>query len=376
MINCSRLLRVGETEREVKKHINKAAKDVPKHLIRYSKVYSPMVVWNITRECNLSCPVCHLGSAPTAEDGELSTEEATDLIDQMATMGVPLISVYGGEPLMRRDFLDLASYAHEKRLRMIFSTNATLITRKTAKKIKNSGITYVGIDLDGLAQQSGNGFDVLEGLKGSMPAIRRLREAGVGCGVRITVGGFNSAMLPDITEAIEKAGIRRFAVCQVLEGRPWREIREERKKMMDFLIDSAANSPEMEVVTEHVYADGVYILERLKRRDPSRARRISNLLRMQGGCPAGRKLINIDHLGYLHPCIYWKECTIGNVKDKGLSELWAKENTILEKLRNRREHLKGKCGKCSYSEMCGGCRSRADRYLGDCFRSDPACYFH
>jgi uncharacterized radical SAM superfamily Fe-S cluster-containing enzyme len=137
MINCSRLLRVMETREEVKKHLGKEAREVPKHLIRYSRSRAPMVIWNITRKCNLCCPVCHLGSAPEASDEELSTREAKDLIDQMASMGVPLVSVYGGEPLTRSDFLELAGYAHQKGLRMIFSTNATLITRKKAAEIRD-----------------------------------------------------------------------------------------------------------------------------------------------------------------------------------------------------------------------------------------------
>lgn len=375
MINLTRLLRTDETEREVKRQQGKMAKEVPKHLIRYSKVSSPMVVWNITRKCNLSCSLCHLGSAGTAEEGELTTDEAMEFIDQMADMGVPLISVYGGEPLTRKDFLELASHANEKGLRMIFSTNATLVTRKTAKKIRDAGITYVGIDLDGLAQQN-NDFDVLEGLNRAMPAIKRLREAGLGCGVRITLGNFNSHKLPDIVRAVENSGLKRFAVCQLLEDRPWKEIRAERLEIIKFLIDYAIRSPGMEVVTEHVYADGAYILERLKRRDPQRVRRIGRLLALQGGCPAGRKLINVDHLGYVHPCIYWKSCNLGSIKERRLADLWANGDPLLEKLRNRIEYLRGKCGNCKYSTLCGGCRSRAEKFLGDCFRSDPACYFH
>jgi radical SAM protein with 4Fe4S-binding SPASM domain len=375
MINLTRLLRTDETEREVKRHQGKEAKDVPKHLIRYSKVSSPMVVWNITRKCNLSCSVCHLDSAATADEGELTTEEAMDFIDQMAEIGVPLISVYGGEPLTRKDFLELASHAHMKGLRMIFSTNANLVTGKMAEKIRDSGITYVGIDLDGFAQQNG-GFDVLDGLNRAMPAIQHLKEAGLGCGVRITLGNFNSHKLQDIVRAIENSGLKRFAVCQLLDGRPWKEVRAERLEIMKFLTDYTMRSPSMEVITEHVYADGVYILERLKRKDPQRVRRISKLLALQGGCPAGRKLINVDHLGFVHPCMYWKEHNLGSIKKGGLADLWAKGNLFPEKLRNRIHHLRGKCSNCGYTALCGGCRSRAERYLGDCFRSDPACYLH
>lgn len=365
-----------KTDKEIRSYKGKTAEDVPKHLIRYFKAAAPMVVWNITRKCNLSCSVCHLNSASEADKGELTTEEAKKLIDEMSAMGVPLVSVYGGEPLVRDDFLEIASYATEKGLRVIFSTNSTLISGKVAEKIKNAGLSYVGIDLDGLAQQGDNGFDVIKALDLALPAIDHLKNVGLRHGVRITVGEFNSHMLSDIILAVEDAGIRRIAICQLIEGRSWREIREERKRIMDFLIRYAASKPEMEVVTEHVYADGVYILERLKREDPERARRIRSLLTRQGGCPAGRKLINIDHLGYLHPCLYWKDCTLGNVRKDGLAALWNNTNTVLQRLRDRRSWLTGKCRKCDYSNLCGGCRRRAEKFLGDPFYSDPACYVH
>jgi radical SAM protein with 4Fe4S-binding SPASM domain len=376
VINCSRLLRIHETADDVRKHRGKEANEVPKHLIRYSKVNAPMVVWNITRKCNLNCPVCHLGSAPEADANELTTQEARELIDQMAAMHVPLISVYGGEPLTRSDFLELAGYAHDKGLRMIFSTNATLITKEIAEKIRESGISYVGIDLDGLAQDGGNGMDVMGGLKKAIPAMEHLKEAGLGYGVRITLGDFNLHQLPSIVGAIEGAGIKRFAVCQLLEGRAWKAVKEERRKIMDFLIDYAKKSPEMEVVTEHFYADGAYIVNRLRREDATRAEAVKELLALQGGCPAGRKLVNIDHIGNLHPCIYWKAHTFGNIKEDKLSELWRDSSSFLEKLRNRSEHLKGRCGQCLYSGICGGCRDRAEKASGDCFQSDPGCYVH
>jgi radical SAM protein with 4Fe4S-binding SPASM domain len=374
MINCSRLLRAYETAQEVREHRGREAHAVPKHLIRYSKVTSPMVVWNITKKCNLPCRVCHLGSAPEADVKELTTLEAKDLIDQMAAMRVPLISVYGGEPLTRGDFLELAGYAHEKGLRMIFSTNATLITKKIARKIKGSGISYVGIDLDGLAQQGGNGMDVLGGLKRATPAMEHLRAAGLGYGVRITVGDFNLSQLPSIVEAIEDAGIKRFAVCQLLEGRAWKAVKKERRKIMDFLIDYARKSPNMEVVTEHFYADGAYIVDRLSREDATKAEAVKELLALQGGCPAGRKLVNIDHLGVLHPCIYWKSYTFGSVKEEKLNALWKGGDPVLEALRNRSEYLKGGCRHCLHSSICGGCRNRAEKAFGDYLQQDPACY--
>ena len=238
MINFSRLLKVRETALDVKKHHNKRADEVPKHLIRYANVKAPMVIWNITRKCNFSCEMCHLGSALEAESDELTTQEALEFIDQMASIKVPMISVYGGEPLTRDDFFTLAGHAHKKGLRIILSSNAALITEKTASEIAEAGISYVGIDMDGFSQIDG-AMDVISGLEKALPVMEHLRDAGVGCGVRITIGSFNLSQMPSIIKAIENTGLKRFAVCQYLEGRDWKVVKEERREIIDYLIDYA-----------------------------------------------------------------------------------------------------------------------------------------
>ncbi len=173
MINISRMLKVRETARDVEKHRNKGADEVPKHLVRYANSKAPMVIWNITRKCNFSCDMCHLGSSLEADSDELTTREALEFIDHMASMKVPLISVYGGEPLTRDDFFTLAGHAHKSGLRVILSSNVALITEETAREIAESGISYVGIDLDGLAQIGGS-MDVIAGLEKAFPVLEYL----------------------------------------------------------------------------------------------------------------------------------------------------------------------------------------------------------
>ena len=374
MINFSRLLKVKETARDVKKHHNKRADEVPKHLIRYANVKAPMVIWNITRKCNFSCDMCHLGSALEAESDELTTQEALEFIDHMALIKVPMISVYGGEPLTRDDFFTLADYAHNKGLRIILSSNAALITEQTAREIEESGISYVGIDMDGFSQISGH-MDVIAGLERAKPAMEFLRDAGVGCGVRITIGSFNLAQMPSIIEAIENTGLKRFAVCQHIEGNDWKAVKDERREIIDSLIDYAMKNPEMEVVTEQLYDDGVYLLQRVAENDPELASEMEKLLARQGGCPAGDRIVNVDYRGNVHLCPYWQGRTIGNIREQKLSDIcFDEENEILAKMSEKTRYLKGRCGRCSYKHLCRGCGARAEEMCGDPFGADPACY--
>ena len=374
MINISRLLKVKETALDVEKHLNKGADEVPKHLVRYANTKAPMVIWNITRKCNFSCDMCHLGSALEAESDELTTQEAIEFIDLMASMNVPMVSVYGGEPLTRDDFFTLAGHAHNKGLRIILSSNAALITEEIGRKIAESGITYVGIDMDGLSQ-IGGGMDVIAGLEKALPVMDHLRDAMVGCGVRITIGSFNLSQMPSITRAVEDAGLKRFAVCQHLEGKDWKAMKEERRAIMDFLIDYATKNPQMEVVTEQLYNDGVYLLQRVAEREPDHAAEVEKLLAKQGGCPAGDRIVNVDYRGNVHLCPYWQSRTIGNIREKKLSDIWFdEENEILAMMKDKTRYLKGKCGRCRRNYLCRGCGVRAEIMCGDPFEEDPACY--
>jgi len=374
MINFSRLLKVRETARDVKKHHNKRADEVPKHLIRYANVKAPMVIWNITRKCNFSCNMCHLGSALEADSDELTTQEAIEFIDHMASIKVPMISVYGGEPLTRDDFFTLAGHARDKGLRIILSSNATLITEQAARDIAASGISYVGIDMDGFSQISGC-MDIIAGLEKAKPAMEYLRDAGVGCGVRITIGEFNLSQMPSIVEAIENTGLKRFAVCQHIEGNDWKAVKEERRGIIDFLIDYAMKNPEMEVVTEQLYDDGVYLLQRVAESDPELAAEMEKLLVRQGGCPAGDRIVNVDNRGNVHLCPYWQDRTIGNIREQKLSDIcFDEENEILTMMKDKTQYLKGKCGRCVHKHLCRGCGARAEEMCGDPFGTDPACY--
>ena len=123
----------------------------------------PVVVWNSTRTCNLRCRHCYMESDGQKYEGELTTEEAKRFIDGLAEFHVPVLLFSGGEPLIRPDFFELAAYARDLGVRPTLSTNGTLITREVAQRIKDLGVGYVGISLDGLADVN----DMFRGVEGA-----------------------------------------------------------------------------------------------------------------------------------------------------------------------------------------------------------------
>jgi MoaA/NifB/PqqE/SkfB family radical SAM enzyme len=158
----------------------------------------PVVVWNSTRTCNLTCRHCYMSSDAKKYEGELNTAEAKRFIDDLAEFKVPVLLFSGGEPLLRPDFFELAQYAADKGIRPTLSTNGTLITAEVAQKIKDIGVGYVGISLDGLADVN----DKFRGKEGAfelaMAGIKNCVAVGQRVGLRFTINRHNFLELDKI----------------------------------------------------------------------------------------------------------------------------------------------------------------------------------
>ena len=151
---------------------------LPSHLLQFSEDKKPVVVWNMTQRCNLKCVHCYAHAKDRAFEGELTTAQGKALIDDLAAFGSPVILFSGGEPTLHPDLPELAQYAVGKGMRAVISTNGTLITEELARILKDIGLSYVGISLDGLETI----HDRFRAVKGSFQAalqgIRNTQKAG------------------------------------------------------------------------------------------------------------------------------------------------------------------------------------------------------
>jgi radical SAM protein with 4Fe4S-binding SPASM domain len=379
MINCTKLLQGAETLKEIKRY-SKIEDSTPKWMLRFSKISSPMVVWNTTKKCNLRCVHCYL-NAGEAERGELSTREAMNLIEDLAEIQTPLLVFSGGEPVLRKDIYELNEYAMELGLRTILSSNGALITRNMAEKIKDAGFAYVGVSLDGSKEAHDRFRGVNGAFENSVKGLRNLREVGVDTGVRFAITHQNYNELSKVLNIARREGVPRFSVFQlVYAGRGkdiinWDIFNEERRRVMDYIIRVAEENGRMNIVTADNYADGIYLLKYVAEHEPERAKDVERLLTMQSGCPAGDKLANVDNLGNVHLCPYWQNRIIGNVREQSFSDIWFNEDdNLLRMMRDKTSYLKGKCSRCSYNHICRGCRVRAEVVYNDPLAEDPACY--
>jgi len=325
----------------------------------------------------------------SAEDrnykGELTTEEAKEFITDLSEMKAPVLLFSGGEPLLRRDIFELGKFSVDSNLRVVLSTNGTLITPEIALKIKDAGFQYAGVSIDGMPKTHDD-FRAMDGaFAAAIDGMRNCMTIGVKTGVRFTINKFNQDELEKIIDLVVKEGIPRFCMYHlVYSGRGFGLMSTdtsliEKRKTIEFLVDKTLElykkGVEVELLTVDNHADGVYIYNYLKKTDPERADEVMQLLQMHGGCSAGTKFANVDPQGNVHPCQFWQHETLGNVKERKFSEIWNDEhNQLLIQLRQKSDLIKGRCGSCDFKSVCGGCRIRAEVVSNDLWAEDPACY--
>jgi radical SAM protein with 4Fe4S-binding SPASM domain len=346
----------------------------------------PIVVWNITRRCNLRCIHCYSDSDAREYPGELTWDQCCSVLDDLAQFGVPGVLLSGGEPLIHPRFFDLAGYARGQGLRLTLSTNGTLIDRAAAQKLKDTGFAYVGISLDGI----GPTHDYFRGRPGAFDktaqAFRHCKAVGQKVGLRLTLSAHNLPDLDRILDFIEAEDIDRVCFYHlVYSGRGSNVVdvtHEQTRAALDRIIDRtarwAATGRPREVLTVDQPADGAYLYLRLRNENPGRAEEVLDLLRWNGGGAhgSGTGLGNIDTQGNVHPDQFWQSLTLGNVKQRPFSEIWRDAaNETLTALRHRAGRLEGKCAGCRFLNVCGGgFRVRAVQVHGHLWAPDPACY--
>lgn len=349
--------------------------------------HGPVVAWNITRTCNLHCRHCYMDADAKKHTGELTTAEARHFIDDLAAFHVPALLMSGGEPLVRKDFFELAEYASAHGVRPTLSTNGTLIDKEAATKIKAAGVAYVGVSLDG-PQHVNDEFRGKEGAyTAAMRGIQNCVAVGQRVGLRFTINKANVDHLDEIFDFIEQEHIDRACFYHLVyagrgEAMADEDVTpEESRRAMDTIIrrtrDYETRGLEKEILTVDNHCDGVYLYLTAKGEgNEELAARIWKLISMNGGNRSGIAFGEVDPEGNVHPDQFTRHHTFGNVRERPFGEIWKDEsNPILAGLKDRKPLLKGRCAKCRFLDQCNGnFRTRAEARTGDYWESDPACY--
>ncbi len=345
---------------------------------------APVIVWNTTNQCNMACPHCYSSAKYKKPKDDLTPEQALQAIDRLAEGGVRILIFSGGEPLLRPDLPDLIAYASERGLACQLSSNGVLLDEKRVQVLKHAGVRYVGVSIDGLAPFNNQYRRYADGFQLALDGLRRVRDAGLKTGVRMTVTKRNEDHLNALIELSDQENFDRFYLSHLLyEGRGAGCAEQDLnqvscRSLMDSIFLKArllieAGSP-LRLVTGGNDADGVYLYRHCRGRfGADAAQRVRELLQLRGGNSAGEKVLNIDHRGDVHPDQFWRSLYAGNILESSLDEI--RNHPRLRALRNRVQRLKGRCGICRHVNLCRGShRERALQVHGDMWASDPACY--
>ena len=356
--------------------------------LRYSDAthQKPVVVWNSTRRCNLHCIHCYSSSENKSYPNELTTAQAKALIADLADFGVPVLLFSGGEPLLRQDLFELAKLASDSGIRVVLSTNGTLITQTVAEQLKTAGFSYVGVSLDGIEETNNKFRGTPNSFQAAIKGIRNCKEAGVKPGLRFTVTKHNYPDLNKIFELIETEKIPRACFYHLAYAGRGSSIanndltHEQTREFMDTVLAKAEEFHKKgintEILTVDNHADAAYLYLKLKENNPSQAKEVLSLLKLNKGNSSGKGIGCIDSEGFVHPDQFWRHYSLGNVLERKFSAIWTDETEpLLGSLRNRKSHLNGKCSTCQFLDICNGnLRVRAQAVYGDVWAPDPACY--
>jgi len=344
-----------------------------------------LVVWNYTNACNLRCRHCYQNAGVPTPD-ELSTEKRKEIVDELDRENVVSIAFSGGEPLIRPDFLDVVGYATKKGVYVSLATNGTMITKPMALKLRDAGIAYVEVSIDGANSEVHDTFRGVSGcFEKAIDGIRNLVESGIYTCIAVTVTKHNVHSIPAIVQLGKKLQAKRVVVFNFIPAGRGSEIVNldispvEREGLLEYLYSELTKGEIQTFCTAPQFAR-VCIKKALETKQalaapthfaaynlPDKSKYLTEFL---GGCGAGRIYCAIEPNGLVTPCVFMP-IPVGDLRTQSFKQIWVR-SSVLADLRNRQK-LKGRCSHCQYMYICGGCRARAFGYYRDYLAPDPGC---
>lgn len=337
-----------------------------------------LVAWETTRNCNLSCMHCRASATNGPYAGELDTRACRTLLDQIAEVGNPIVILTGGEPLLRPDIFDIAQYGTAKGLRMVMAPNGTLITPAAARQMADAGIRRISVSLDGATRESHDRFRGVDGaFDGALNGIRMAREAGIEFQINTTITKTNLDQIPRILDlAVQLGAAAHHIFLLVPTGRGKYIVDQEisaaeYEKTLNWFYDQREKTP---MQLKATCAPHYYRILRQRARQEGRSVTFEShgLDAVTRGCLGGTGFCFISHTGIVQPCGFL-HVNCGDITRTSFADIW-QHSDVFCALRDYK-NLKGKCGRCEYKAVCGGCRARAFEATGDYLAEEPLCSY-
>jgi radical SAM protein len=338
-----------------------------------------LVLWEVTRACDLACRHCRAMAQPARHPLELSTAEGFRVIDQIADLASPVVVLTGGDPLKRPDLFAWIQYGVRRGLRMTLTPSATpLLSRDVIHRLQQAGLARLAVSLDGSTAAMHDGFrGVVGSFARTLAAIEYAHEAALPVQVNTTVTRHNRHDLEALSRVLQGLGIVLWSVFFLVptgRGRARDDLAPAAyEAVLHWLYDCARSAP-FDVKTTAAPHYRRVVLQRRSvagggagRTPPGDA-----IGRAAAGVNDGKGVCFISHVGEVYPSGFLP-LSAGNVRRRSLADIY-RHSPLFQALRDP-DRLAGKCGRCEYRRLCGGSRARAYAYRGDYLASDPACLY-
>ncbi len=343
-----------------------------------------LVIWEVTQACDLACAHCRASAAPWRHPLELTAEEGFRLLEDVKVFDSPLMVFTGGDPLKRPDLYALLRRSVELGLRTTVTPSATpLLTAEVIAHFQRVGVARMAISLDGPDAESHDGFRRVPGSFGrTLFALAEARRIGLETQINTTVTRHNRFRLGEIAALVEQFGACLWSVFfLVTTGRALVEddlTADDYEDVFGFLYELSRRAP-FDIKTTEAQHYRRFVAQRRKLETsapwdptPSRIARPAAIIARGAGINDGKGLVFISHTGEIYPSGFLP-FSAGNVRRDSLADIY-RHSPLFRELRDS-AHLKGKCGRCEYRNLCGGSRSRSYALTGDYLAEDPRCVY-
>lgn len=339
----------------------------------------PMLTWfSLNDACNLDCKLCFMDAKYYPSESQkdikniLSTRDVLDIVDNIAEAGTKSIMFAGGEPLLRKDLPEIIEHT-SKKMDVAINTNGYFMDRKLMKELVRAGLKQVKVSIDGLKES--HDWNRGEGsFEKAVEALKICKEFKIPhIYLIMTLTQLNHKELPDLIDLSLKMGIN-FTMVEFLplgkaQGREeWALNKEQRREMQRYLFKAQDDHGWQTINFENRY---IITEDEQSLKMCAKTWRPCGFLDFSVGCISGIYSYIINANGKIAAGDI-KELEIGDLRKESLRDIW-KNSEFLHLLRDR-DQLKGKCGKCQFRYVCGGCRRRAYTYTGDVMAPDPGCW--
>jgi radical SAM protein with 4Fe4S-binding SPASM domain len=329
-----------------------------------------VVAWNLTRRCNLRCTHCYISAGPweTAE-AELDGAECRRVVDELLEVNPsPMLILSGGEPLVREDLPDLVSHASGQGATVVVGTNATALTAARVRTLKDAGVSGVAVSVDSLEAGRHDAFrGGTRALERTVAALEILRANQLDFVVQTTATPANADEIPTLVDWAAEQGAVCFNLYFLVPTGRGANLLDLSPNRIETLLEVLVEAEERHRGTMMVRAKcAPHFMRHVHAATPD-----SPVLNYRTRCPCGIDYCRITPEGKVTPCPY-APTVAGDLRSQSFGEIWSGSD-VFSALRERQ--LGGRCGRCEYRLVCGGCRARALAAHGDLLAEDPSCAY-